>query len=1570
MALRKVQVTFLADTKDLEAGMARASVVSEKAGRDIGDRFTEGTSKAAHGIDKLRAQAESLDLPFAHSLGAVSKKFDDAQAHCNKFNTVLGALGKTALLAGGAGIGAVGAEALKMGVNFQQATISIQNSARISSTAAQNIGKAFLATAGKSTFSAQEMAAAYGQVAGKLGQAEHAALTTAQATAFMKQATDLAEASQTDLGTATTALTRIMGPYHIAVGQASTAANVLYNTSRLTQVPLNQLSSSLTRLHGRLGILAPSLTDVGALMTKLNSFGITGARAMMQVNTAFQTLVGSSKKVHSVLADLGASVYDSQGKFVGLQSVIQQLRPKIEGLTQQQQLYVSQTLFGKQAGQAMLQIIEAGVPSWQQATRAVQAHNSMQSAAERQAHTLQGELNTMRSTVQDLGTQLGLWLIPKFTQLVGTIQTVVSWFEKHREAAIALGSVIAGVLGSAITMFVGTKVKAFIGGISSMVSMVSTGASAIATKFGLVGSSSAAMATEVATSEEAVTATTEATATACDTALMSTGIGAALVALGIAAGELGAHWGSVMGGMKDAVNWMVQAAETALNGLISALNSAISVFNSTVGQITGAIGKVGQVGVSPAFGNNPSPFPSGSLSSNFPVLSTSGTLQGSPAWGGGAVPVPTSGSNAQRIAGALARQGFSKVAIAGILGNFAQETGGGSLASINTRDTGTGASGMGGMGIAQWTMGRRLAEISYANAHHEGATSLAAQIGFLVQELRTSRHSAFTAIQGASSPQAAAQLFNQLFEGGTDPGGVRERAAAQAMQMLGSGGGVGGGNSAIQGLINASQGGAGGKATMRYWNHMPVGKMTQAQWQAWLARHPATTKSLLYANPLSGDQYNVERTDQGKDYGSIHGNIGAIGAGIVTLAQNIAGFGQTIVERLTQGPNKGRYIYYGLETGAAGVGLRQGQTVRAGQTVARGLGTGGVEFGFWNPQTGHAMGYQPGVTSGAVTPAGTAFAQWMAQLAHGNVFTTTNNKTGVVTGGGANISATLGQLEQAFTAALLKAGNALLQKYQQITQYGTVKTLSAALGLSTGGSIAVTRHTFGTAGLTPTGWGGYSEPLSTALQSVFSHLSPTASLGRIYQASNGLVAKGVAGSAQERSYQQRVLSLLADGQKNLAERLVAAHKAAMAALGQELYAAQVTKDAELLQLAGTQEKDRTSLMANTAAAQLQIVKDSNQASADAITASTKQSADATRLMADSMQAAATSIKDQTAIMTDSFTAMAQAVADATALMADTSNTVVQGISDNTQVRVDILGERGLYGLNLIAQKEQVQLDQAKASFDQQINVAKQSLDVVKATWDTAVAAAQANVDQVQLQEDTYVAQAQQNADTVQLSEDSLVSAAQAHADAVQVAQDQKLARAQAHVDTVTLAQDIAVQLAQTAVDLSATAPKAQQDVVNAQLRHAQARAFLAEGYAQAGLAGATAQANAAITQAQGALTYAQATAAAAEGQAQGALVAAQGAASAAAAEAQGALAKAQGEASVAIASAQQTLQGIQDTAAQTEATLQGQVNITKAEASTQYAGSGLVVNMYGINPADAAANASELGWVLRTQVPA
>jgi hypothetical protein len=251
----------------------------------------------------------------------------------------------------------------------------------------------------------------------------------------------------------------------------------------------------------------------------------------------------------------------------------------------------------------------------------------------------------------------------------------------------------------------------------------------------------------------------------------------------------------------------------------------------------------------------------------------------------------------------------------------------------------------------------------------------------------------------------------------------------------------------------------------------------------------------------------------------------------------------------------------------------------------------------------------------------------------------------------------------------------------------------------------------------------------------------------------------------------------------------------------------------------------------------------------------------------------------------------------------------------------------------VAQKLTVQYDVLKAGFDQQIAAATLNLDAVTSQ-------AHINEQQAQLQ-----------LDQVTTSQDQLVALSQNHDDTVRVTAAIKIAAQQAQVDTVTLHEDVSiVGPAQAAVDMGATLPKAQQDVLNAQLKKATESAAVAVGVATKGLTAVTDAQNAAQQTADNLLQSTQDTANKMVG------------------SAGQTLATVTGQANESIANAQEFLQGIQNMAAQQEAILQSEISVTQAEAQTQFAGTGTTVNIYGIPTGDATAIAGAVDWVARTQI--
>jgi TP901 family phage tail tape measure protein len=475
------------------------------------------------------------------------------------------------------------------------------------------------------------------------------------------------------------------------------------------------------------------------------------------------------------------------------------------------------------------------------------------------------------------------------------------------------------------------------------------------------------------------------------------------------------------------------------------------------------------------------------------------------------------------------------------------------------------------------------------------------------------------------------------------------------------------------------------------------------------------------------------------------------------------------------------------------------------------------------------------------------------------------------------------------TAAGTK-GEAALKKYETNTQSSTPAAIEKSLGISTTG-----KH-----------------------KSVPSMVEQAATTGKSGPLEKEL-GKSAGASEAGKQESKLVSELKATHQKALEEiasKLVAAHRAALATLAAEMVSTEQTKLGEQLKVQATEEKDRTTQAEHSAADQLNIVKAEQAQQTDA------------------MKAAATMIGDATQSMSDSFSALTQSIEDQSKVMAAASNEVVQGIKDQTNIEVSILGERGLYGLNLIAQKEEVQLDEMKASYDQQIAQAQREEAQLTANWQQVTALDEQNVDQ-----DKAMA-------------DSQEASAQAHLDSVTALSDQRIAAAQAQVDAAQLHADQLIGNADLKVLAATNAGKKKEEEAASGLKKAEGEgASLVAGKEAALKGGVEPAANAAISAASNELTRTTESW------------------SNAIKQAEQNLAKAKGESAEQLAKAQQNLQGIEDKAAEAEAAKEKEVAVTKEKATTQYAGSGLVVNQYGMNPEDATANAAELGWVLRSLIP-
>ena len=415
------------------------------------------------------------------------------------------------------GIGAaVVGISVKMAMSFQSSQAKVQAALGQSVKQSNALANSLLGTAGHTEQSASAMEAALAPVAAQFKSLQGGAYTTADALEEMKAASTLADAGLGSLSDTTGDLAGIMQAFQLRAKDAASTADILYSASQLTGQGIDSLTSGLERTRTKLGALAPSLGDLSGLLADMTEHGETGRAAMSMLTTtmtallkptaaaakaqtdlkatldamppslraladeyqsgaltgnsltaatdgmstanaalwkAFVSAAGGARTSNLASKELGLTVLNNKGQFVGMASVIGQLQEKLKGLTNAQATAELTALGFGSSSAKLLALVRAGPEAFDKATAAVTKHGRAENAANLQMKTLHGQLHMLEAAVDDYGVRLGRVLIPKIETVIHVTASVVEWFNKNRVAAYTLAAVVIGVLGVAVTAF-------------------------------------------------------------------------------------------------------------------------------------------------------------------------------------------------------------------------------------------------------------------------------------------------------------------------------------------------------------------------------------------------------------------------------------------------------------------------------------------------------------------------------------------------------------------------------------------------------------------------------------------------------------------------------------------------------------------------------------------------------------------------------------------------------------------------------------------------------------------------------------------------------------------------------------------------------------------------------------------------------------------------------------------------------------------------------------------------------------------------------------------------------------
>lgn len=376
----------------------------------------------------------------------------------------------------------------------------------------------------------------------------------------------LAAAAQIDAGQAATIQAAALNTFSLEADQATRVADVLANTANASSAELTDVAEGMQQAGTVANQFGVSLEDTSAMLGMFANAGIKGSDAGTLMKTALLKLANQSAPAKGAIEELGLSIYDANGKFVGMRSLMEQLQEASGRMTDEQYQAATATLFGSDAMRLAGIAAEQGVEGFDKMRESVSRSGAALDVAGAKMEGLPGAMEKLQNNVEELGLAL-------YEEIKGPLETVVKAASKAVDGLSAFWGLLLKIPGAsqALTAVLVATAAAVAGLSAAMLGSVGVAAllnTAKGVMTGLSAANAAAFVAETAALEGVTLATAQATFAmkAFATAILTSPITWIAVAVAAAGAALWAFftktevgrdlWDKFVGALKDGWDWI------------------------------------------------------------------------------------------------------------------------------------------------------------------------------------------------------------------------------------------------------------------------------------------------------------------------------------------------------------------------------------------------------------------------------------------------------------------------------------------------------------------------------------------------------------------------------------------------------------------------------------------------------------------------------------------------------------------------------------------------------------------------------------------------------------------------------------------------------------------------------------------------------------------------------------------------------------------------------------------------------------------------------------------------------
>lgn len=213
----------------------------------------------------------------------------------------------------------------------------------------------------------------------------------------------LASAAQIEAADAATIQSQALQAFGLDASYAATASDILAGAANASSAEIQGISNGLQQSGAVANQFGLTLEDNATALAMFANAGIQGSDAGTLLKTALLSMTKDSGPARAAIEDLGLTIYDAQGRFVGMEKLFGELSDASERMTEEQYQAASAALFGSDAMRMAGVAAAQGAEGWNETYAAVTRAGQASEVAAAQASGLPGLLEAVENQAEDTG---------------------------------------------------------------------------------------------------------------------------------------------------------------------------------------------------------------------------------------------------------------------------------------------------------------------------------------------------------------------------------------------------------------------------------------------------------------------------------------------------------------------------------------------------------------------------------------------------------------------------------------------------------------------------------------------------------------------------------------------------------------------------------------------------------------------------------------------------------------------------------------------------------------------------------------------------------------------------------------------------------------------------------------------------------------------------------------------------------------------------------------------------------------------------------------------------------------